>query len=84
MTEITNNTSAFERFINTLSRIQKHELNVICNDNDALIRGYNNRYLVELLHENDFVINKKPHSVEITLSGKEFFEYYKKITKEKI
>lgn len=84
MNEITNNTSSFERFINNLGIIKKHELSIICNDINALVRGYNNRYLVELLDENDFVINKKPHSVEITSKGKLFFEYFKKITEEKI
>lgn len=84
MNEIHNNSCGFKRFINTLSRIQKHELNVICNDNDALIRGYNNRYLVEILEEKGFVKTDKPFNYEITLSGKEFFEYLKKISEEKI
>lgn len=83
MNKLPNNICDFERFINNLSSIKKHELNIICNENEALIFGYNNRHLVELLDENGFVINKKPHSVEITSKGKVFFEYFKKITKEK-
>jgi hypothetical protein len=79
MNGITNNICDFEGFINNLSSIKKHELSIICNDKEALIHGYNNRHLVELLDENGFVINKKPYSVEITSKGKVFFEYFKKI-----